>query len=122
MSAKPAEPVLVTNWYHGSTSPVRVGYYERHFSDGIFAQWWDGEFWLTKEGGIRHWRQVGDYPTWRGRRVWVLIDRSGCYLTGLRPVHTLKRDLADARPFKTERAAERFAASHSSLNLTAVLP
>ena len=28
-------------------------------------QYWDGEFWLTREGKP-HWRQVGDYPAWRG--------------------------------------------------------
>ena len=64
-------PGFMTDWYDGNTSPAREGYYERHFTDSPiigFAsiQYWDGSSWLVKKGGLRHWRQVGDYPAWRG--------------------------------------------------------
>lgn len=60
----------VTGWIDGTQAPARVGYYERHFTDSPsigFAsmQYWDGEKWLTSTGMV-HWRQVGDYPCWRG--------------------------------------------------------
>lgn len=56
----------VTPWFCGNTQPARVGCYQRIFTDGVFHHWWDGECWLGWEGGMAHWRQVGDYPAWRG--------------------------------------------------------
>lgn len=61
----------VTDWIDGTQAPVRVGYYERHFTDSptiglVSMQYWDGEFWRTSTYGTAHWRQVGDYPCWRG--------------------------------------------------------
>lgn len=61
---------FVTDWFDGTTKPVRIGYYERHFTDSpvigaASMQYWDGEVWRTSHG-MAHWRQVGDYPAWRG--------------------------------------------------------
>lgn len=61
----------LTNWFPGNIAPAHVGWYERYFTDstiippGDSMQYWDGRFWLTKQGR-QHWRQVGDYPAWRG--------------------------------------------------------
>ena len=65
-------PCFMTDWYDGTTHPVREGYYERHFTDSgnpcntWSIQYWDGKYWRFKKGGEAHWRQVGDYPAWRG--------------------------------------------------------
>lgn len=61
----------VTDWIDGTQAPVRVGHYERHFTDSPtigFAsmQYWDGSQWLIRGMLKPHWRQVGDYPAWRG--------------------------------------------------------
>jgi hypothetical protein len=62
----------MTDWYPGSVSPVHVGMYERHFTDSQVNppeaswHWWNGKSWLTEPNGTPHWRQVGDYPAWRG--------------------------------------------------------
>lgn len=60
----------VTDWISGGVAPVRVGIYERHFTDGNLEQYWDGKVWRCLHGngsaGPAHWRQVGDYPAWRG--------------------------------------------------------
>lgn len=61
-----------TEWFDGTTAPVHAGWYERHFTDSMSIgdatmQWWDGEFWRGRPSGAAHWRQVGDYPAWRGR-------------------------------------------------------
>lgn len=63
---------ITTEWFDGTTAPTRPGWYERHFTDSPMIgdatmQWWDGSHWYTAPGGLRHWRQVGDYPAWRGR-------------------------------------------------------
>jgi hypothetical protein len=59
-----------TPWFPGATQPDKCGWYERHFTDstlcGPFFHYWDGEFWSAQQGGKPHWRQVGDYPAWRG--------------------------------------------------------
>lgn len=61
----------LTAWFSGKVAPARVGWYERFFTDSTVLaadqsmQYWDGHFWLTADGR-RHWRQVGDYPAWRG--------------------------------------------------------
>lgn len=60
-----------TDWYPGTARPARVGWYERHFTDSPLIgdatmQYWDGEFWRRSPTGAAHWRQVGDYPAWRG--------------------------------------------------------
>ena len=64
---------ITTDWISGEEAPVRVGWYERHFTDSMMAggekwsmQYWDGEYWRAKPECIPHWRQVGDYPCWRG--------------------------------------------------------
>lgn len=65
-------PCFMTHWYDGTTHPARPGYYERHFTDSLTIsgtasiQYWDGEFWSAEQGWKPHWRQVGDYPAWRG--------------------------------------------------------
>ncbi|MDD2741284.1 MAG: hypothetical protein PHV02_03365 [Rhodocyclaceae bacterium] len=61
----------VTEWFSGETAPGVTGYYERHFTDGNVIQWWDGKEWRSHnphelKGSAPHWRQVGDYPYWRG--------------------------------------------------------
>lgn len=60
-----------TEWFDGTTAPTLPGWYERHFTDSprighATMQWWDGEFWRAHPEWAMHWRQVGDYPAWRG--------------------------------------------------------
>lgn len=62
---------FVTEWLDGTTAPVRPGFYERHFTDSeiigdLTMQYWDGECWRSRPESKPHWRQVGDYPAWRG--------------------------------------------------------
>lgn len=124
----------VTDWYDGSTNPERPGMYERVFVDGIIRHHWDGKVWAYREGAVPHCRQVGDYPMWRGARMWVLV-RIGdpfisalagqpvdVYLVSARPRSAKFGGLIGARPFLTQRQAERFAARFKHLGLTAVLP
>ena len=56
----------MTRWLDGRTKPARAGWYERLFTDGVFRQHWNGKAWAREKGGPPHWRQVGDYPCWRG--------------------------------------------------------
>lgn len=56
----------VTPWFSGNIKPAYVGFYDRIFTDGVFRMLWDGIHWRAKEGYPPHWRQVGDYPAWRG--------------------------------------------------------
>jgi hypothetical protein len=61
----------LTDWYDGTTHPARPGIYERHFTDSMSIgmasmQYWDGRQWLIRGTDKPHWRQVGDYPAWRG--------------------------------------------------------
>lgn len=61
----------LTDWFPGDVTPAHQGWYERFFTDstaiasGHSMQYWDGQSWLI-EAGRPHWRQVGDYPAWRG--------------------------------------------------------
>lgn len=60
-----------TRWFSGLIAPTRPGWYERHFVDSMVIndatmQWWDGAVWRAKPDSPPHWRQVGDYPCWRG--------------------------------------------------------
>lgn len=55
-----------TPWYPRGTHPARPGYYERRFCDGTYLQYWDGKVWRADEDSSPHWRQVNDYPEWRG--------------------------------------------------------
>jgi hypothetical protein len=61
-----------TEWYNGTTHPERIGWYERHFTDSVeigdaTMQWWDSALWrVGGPEGLPHWRQVGEYPAWRG--------------------------------------------------------
>lgn len=56
----------VTPWFDGRLKPARVGWYERLFTDGVTRHFWDAYAWSSLAGGKPHWRQVGDYPCWRG--------------------------------------------------------
>lgn len=56
----------VTDWFSGNIAPARHGWYDRLFTDGVYRQHWDGAIWRAREGGDPHWRQVHDYPAWRG--------------------------------------------------------
>ena len=57
-----------TGWFSGDIAPVHVGYYERYYVDGLYLHYWDGKAWKHdhKPETPEHWRQVGDYPAWRG--------------------------------------------------------
>jgi hypothetical protein len=73
LTANKRRPKLphTTKWFSGLTSPALPGWYERHFIDSpsigdATMQWWDGEFWRANPEWAMHWRQVGDYPCWRG--------------------------------------------------------
>lgn len=60
-----------TDWIDGTQAPVHIGWYERHFTDSMFTgavsmHWWDGQCWKADPDAPPHWRQVGDYPCWRG--------------------------------------------------------
>lgn len=126
--------IHVTEWFGGSTHPPRPGMYDRLFVDGICRQHWDGKVWSAREGSVPHWRQVGDYPMWRGARMWVLVriadpfisalagQAVDVYLNSARPRSAKFGGLIGARPFLTQRQAERFAARYKHLGLTAVLP
>lgn len=64
-----------TPWFPGDVAPVHVGWYDRYFTDGMYRQWWDGTQWMietsSNQFGVQmqpHWRQVGDYPMWRGKK------------------------------------------------------
>ena len=59
-------PQGVTPWISGAKSPRRSGWYERIFTDGVFRHFWDGACWKAQRYAGAHWRQVGDYPAWRG--------------------------------------------------------
>ena len=56
----------LTPWYPSGTHPVRKGYYDRAYMDGIYRHYWDGIFWRSWHGSDPHWRQIKDYPLWRG--------------------------------------------------------
>lgn len=57
----------MTEWHSGDVAPLYPGYYERCYTDGIYKHYWDGALWRHNEQSIAsHWRQVGDYPAWRG--------------------------------------------------------
>lgn len=65
------KPCFMTDWFDGMTHPQWVGYYERHFTDSAIVpmasiQYWDGKYWRARPDSPPHWRQVGDYPAWRG--------------------------------------------------------
>jgi hypothetical protein len=62
-------PFAVTPWFSGALAPVRKGNYDRLFTDGIYRQRWDGKYWYSPTADKPHWRQVGDYPAWRGLMV-----------------------------------------------------
>lgn len=129
MSTTAAVPL--TDWFGPDVKPVRVGVYETKFrlSGSGSCSWfclWNGSYWGNSRGtpaqatvpscnGVQN-------KSWRGRRCWVLVDRNGYYLTGLRPLFTFQPGAENARPFKNERAALRFAARYKWMRLTAVLP
>ncbi|ABD72119.1 hypothetical protein Rfer_4433 (plasmid) [Rhodoferax ferrireducens T118] len=56
-------------WVGGEKAPLATGNYERLFVDGVMIQLWDGESWRSEGATKPHWRQVGDYPSWRGLQV-----------------------------------------------------
>ena len=56
----------LTPWYPPRTHPSRIGYYDRKYSDGVYRHYWNGEYWAQSEHSAPHWRQVNDYPVWRG--------------------------------------------------------
>lgn len=122
---KPAEPVLVTDWYGHDVKPVHVGAYECDMVEEVVMRWWDGHYWRISEKGGKSCMGFHRHHQWRGRRMWVLTIENCLgtrYLTHARPKSQKFGSLNFARPFKTERQAQRFAARYSHLGLTAVLP
>lgn len=79
-----------TDWFPGTTSPVHVGAYERHFADSMIhrpdqaMQWWDGACWRTAQNGPADRHQVGDYPAWRGLLARFLAGQEVILLRGSR--------------------------------------
>lgn len=85
---------FTTEWFDGTTKPVRVGWYERHFTDSMYIgnfsmQYWDGKHWRSRPDSIPHWRQVGDYPAWRGI---TKAQRNLHELAGLQATPTSRKD------------------------------
>lgn len=71
-----------TRWFPGTVAPVHKGFYERHFTDSFmmekpFMHYWDGKVWRSGKGFPPHWRQVGDYPAWRGLTFMGHVRRKG---------------------------------------------
>lgn len=61
------ESPRMTPWMPAHDRPVRPGWYERHYMDGIFRHYWDGQFWRFSPSSNKHWRQCDlEYPMWRG--------------------------------------------------------
>lgn len=85
---RPSTPGL-TDWFPGSVAPFHVGWYERFFTDSetipveASMQYWDGQRWLISEGWA-HWRQVGEYPSWRGATVRLSAGQVVTLLRGSR--------------------------------------
>lgn len=80
----------LTEWFPGTVSPAHVGMYERHFTDSTVnppadsLQYWDGTYWRISPGGQAHWRQVGDYPAWRGMTEHFEIGQEVTLIRGSR--------------------------------------
>lgn len=58
-----------TSWISGLEAPVRIGWYDRNYADAMCRTYWNGSQWMTSDAidAFPHWRQVGDYPAWRGQ-------------------------------------------------------
>ena len=67
-----AQRLAIFRRHRQVTALRQPGRYERHFTDSMITSkphsmhWWNGKFWSSEKGGEPHWRQVGDYPAWRG--------------------------------------------------------
>ena len=101
----------LTQWFCGSVAPIHVGWYERFFTDSetipveASMQYWDGHRWLISEGR-EHWRQVGEYPCWRGAtdrlsagQVVTLLRGSRGRDTGLGCGRRVRARLQSATPY-----------------------
>lgn len=137
-----AKRELVTDWIPCTTPPVRDGVYECQPVDRDFDH-------IRLEFSSGSWRIISGFLAgvsiagpnldpkcfqWRGVRRWVLQRPADnrlslishepitIYLHASRPRSTKWSGLEKARPFKTEKAAQRFADSRPRLKLTAVLP
>lgn len=61
------EALRMTPWMPAHVRPVRAGWYERHYIDGIYRHYWDGAAWRFSPDSKEHWRQCElEYPMWRG--------------------------------------------------------
>lgn len=89
----------VTPWFVGTTKPARPGWYDRMFTDGLWRMWWSGLAWHAGKGGPPHWRQVGDYPCWRGLLA-PAADREAeafhAYMQTVKPPRRTLRGVFDA--------------------------
>lgn len=145
LAARPA-PEPVTDWFRADTyHPVQPGYYDVGFDRGCgtievseMRRYWNGVMWLNNGPHGDRSNLLRGFDTsvfWRGIRRWVLVrkaqpDRAtqggqlaDVYLVSARPrAAKLSRLLVEARHFKSEAAAQRFAARYPRLGLTAVLP
>lgn len=128
--AKPAEPLLVTDWIPCATPPVRDGVYEAisrtNANDKFMAEYRNGKwFGVGDRAGIVLDAML-NYYQWRGVRRWVLQSllpsREPMFLIDARPRIRKVGELAKARPFRDRTSAERFAARYARLGLVAVLP
>ena len=55
----------LTDWYPGILNPVRAGWYERQYNNGItFMDWWDSKwYWRTSPHSAEC---ANQYLPWRG--------------------------------------------------------
>ncbi len=129
---------LLTDWYPEGVKPVRVGAYNATNDIDLepdVMRWWDGVRWSVpyyaddyKKVRDRCSAAPGMYQDdvrFRGLRMWVLTAETSLgtlYMIYARPKSSKFGHLIEARPFKSERVALRFAARYSYLGLTAVLP
>lgn len=135
-------------WYRAlwnQPHPTAIGQFEVRNSVPLYRRnkfalvgskyrWWDGERWLTEKGGRPSIFGTHGTHEFRGIRRWVLAQKASpiisalarrpvdAYLISARPRSANFGAMVQARPFKTEQAAQRFAARYAHLGLTAVLP
>lgn len=126
---------LVTDWIPCTTPPVRDGVYEAEITSHAGGPL--KPFRMEFKNGTWTDNGMNRYPEawkWRGVRRWVLrgpddniLSRIAgapvhIYLHAARPRSKQWGGLTQARPFKTEAAAQRFADRYQQLKLTAVMP
>ncbi len=58
--------IFPNGWLSAAVKPPAPDWYERRYSDGVYAHYWNGEIWSATKNGKAHWRQLADapYPLW----------------------------------------------------------